>query len=155
MTAAAVAVAGPVEPATAAGAGLEVVPASGDYTLEAEPSVNASGTEVNLTNTGTTRITSYSITVDYRSLAGTVDVSAPLSVFDTCREKSEGLLVCDGAIAPAPGESLGAELRVRSLKGARAGTTGEIRIGGEADGAEIPSACGRSSSPTEGSSSTA
>lgn len=124
--------------AVAAGAGLEVAADSGNYTLEALPYTDMdpnSWRAVTLTNTGTTKITSYTLTVDYSSLHGVVDVAAP---FSGCEKKTEGVLVCKGADAPAPGKTtrLGG-FRVRSLKGAQGGTTGEIRVSGEADGAEI------------------
>ncbi|MGW7612553.1 hypothetical protein ACWGKW_35945 [Streptomyces sp. NPDC054766] len=129
----------PSERAVAAGSGLEVAAAGyGGYTLEAMPYTDMDPNSVNyvtLANTGTTRITSYTLTVDYSSLGKFVDVAAP---FSGCAKKTEGVLVCQGKDAPAPGRTtrLG-DFRVRSLKGARGGTTGEIRVSGQADGAAI------------------
>jgi len=138
LAVAAAAVDVPSERAVAVGAGLEVAAGSGGYTLKAEPYTDTdpnSTSSVTLTNTGTTKITSYTLTVDYSSLGGAVDVTAP---FSGCEKKSEGVLVCQGADAPAPGKTtqLGG-FRVRSLKGARGGTTGEVRVSGQADGAAI------------------
>ncbi|WP_406837594.1 hypothetical protein ACICHK_17220 [Streptomyces sp. AHU1] len=133
----------PSERAVAAGTGLEVASGAGggivgSYTLEAMPYTDMDPNAVNhvtLANTGTTRITSYTLTVDYSSLVGAVDVTVP---FSGCEKKTEGVLVCQGKDAPAPGATtrLG-HFRVRSLKGARGGTTGEIRVSGQADGAAI------------------
>ncbi|MCT9010692.1 hypothetical protein [Streptomyces rhizosphaerihabitans] len=122
--------------AVAVGAGLEVAADSGDYTVKAEPYTDTGpSSSVTLSNTGTTKITSYTLTVDYTSLGGVVDVAAP---FSGCAKKTEGVLVCQGKDAPAPGRTtrLGG-FRARSLKGARGGTTGEIRVSGQADGAAI------------------
>ncbi|KAB1986332.1 hypothetical protein [Streptomyces triticiradicis] len=124
--------------AVAAGAELEVASGYGGYTLKAMPYTDMDPNAVNyvtLANTGKTKITSYTLTVDYSSLGGFVDVTAP---FSGCEKKTEGVLVCQGKDAPAPGRTtrLGG-FRVRSLKGAKGGTTGEIKVSGQADGAAI------------------
>ncbi|MFF3410775.1 hypothetical protein ACFYW8_32125 [Streptomyces sp. NPDC002742] len=128
----------PSERAVAVGAGLEVASGSGAYTLKAEPYIPSDSNtsdSVTLTNTGTTKITSYTLTVDYSSLDGVVDVTAP---FSGCEKKTAGVLVCQGKDAPSPGKTTRLEnFRVRSLKGARGGTTSEIRVSGQADGAAI------------------
>ncbi|MFE9878088.1 hypothetical protein [Streptomyces sp. NPDC005784] len=138
LAVAAAAVGVPSERAVAVGAGLEVASDTGDYTLKAEPyAPPAADTSdpVTLTNTGTTKITSYTLTVDYSSLGKVVDATAP---FSGCAKKTEGVLVCQGKDAPSPGKTtrLGS-FRAQSLKGARGGTTGEIRVSGQADGAAI------------------
>ncbi|MEU6276316.1 hypothetical protein ABZ871_28480 [Streptomyces populi] len=129
--------------AVAAGAGLEVASGYagytvGSYTLEAMPYTDMDPNtvyDVTLANTGKTKITSYTLTVDYSSLVGAVDVTVP---FSGCRKKTEGVLVCQGKDAPAPGRTTRLDnFRVRSLKGAKGGTTGEIKVGGQADGAAI------------------
>ncbi|MFD5817729.1 hypothetical protein [Streptomyces sp. NPDC127038] len=128
----------PSERAVAAGAGLEVASGSGDYTLEFDPYTNFepdAGGSVTLTNTGRTKITSYTLTVDYSSLGGVVDVRVP---FPGCGKKTEGVLVCHGDDAPAPGKTTRlANFQLQSLKGAQGGTTGEIRVSGQADGTPI------------------
>jgi hypothetical protein len=138
LAVAAAAVGVPSERAVAVGAGLEVASGSGDYTLEVDPYANYdlnSGGSLTLTNTGKTEITSYTLTVDYSSLGGVVDVTAP---FPGCGKKTEGVLVCHGNDAPAPGGTTRfTNFQLQSLKGARGGTTGEIRVSGQADGAAI------------------
>ncbi|KAB1986333.1 hypothetical protein [Streptomyces triticiradicis] len=143
VLAVAAAVGVPSERAVAAGARLEVTSSAGgytvgSYTLEAMPYTDRdpnTGNSVKLANTGATKITSYTLTVDYSSLGGAVDVTAP---FSGCEKKTEGVLVCQGKDAPAPGRTTRLDnFRVRSLKGVRGGTTGEIRVSGQADGAAI------------------
>ncbi|MFK4146678.1 hypothetical protein [Streptomyces sp. NPDC004065] len=118
--------------AAADGAGLEVRSDFTHYTLEATPytDVGSSGDGLTLLNTGTKTVKSYTITVDYTSLKGIAEVTLP-----GCGQKSEGVLSCSPAYPPGPGKgaSLGT-LSARTLKGAKAGATGEIRIGGQADG---------------------
>ncbi|GGX62133.1 hypothetical protein [Streptomyces anandii] len=118
--------------AVADGGGLEVRSDLGHYALDATPytDLGSSGDSLTLLNTGTKKVKSYTITIDYTSLKGIAEVTLP-----GCGQKSEGVLSCSPAYPPAPGKgaSLGT-LSARSLKGAKAGATGEIRIGGQADG---------------------
>ncbi|MGC4996243.1 MULTISPECIES: hypothetical protein [unclassified Streptomyces] len=126
-----------VAPAVAAGGGLEVVSASGDYTVTAMPYTDSPSTGgwVRLHNKGTTPVRSYTLKVDYTSLTGIADVTTP---FPGCKPKGPGVLLCTGKDAPAPGQTnLPGSFKVRTLKGTRAGTIGEIRVSGQAEGAEI------------------
>ncbi|PZT70393.1 hypothetical protein DN402_34135 [Streptomyces sp. SW4] len=92
----------PGQHAVAARAGLDFTSPSGDYTLKAVPSVDLQipPEPLYLNNTGGTEVTSYTVTVDYSSLAGMVEVVTP---FWDCRKKSEGVLVCEGTHRLQPG----------------------------------------------------
>ncbi|MFF9404231.1 hypothetical protein ACF1B0_01685 [Streptomyces anandii] len=118
--------------AVADGGGLEVRSDFGHYALDATPYTDGGslGDSLRLLNTGTRTVKSYTITVDYTSLKGIAEVTLP-----GCGQKSEGVLSCSPAYPPAPGKgvSLGT-LSARTLKGVKPGATGEIRIGGQADG---------------------
>ncbi|POX58747.1 hypothetical protein C3492_35765 [Streptomyces sp. Ru62] len=118
--------------AQADGAGLVVKSVFDRYALEATPYGEdvGSGNSVTLVNTGRTKVKSYTLTVDYTSLKGIAEVTLP-----GCGQKSEGVLSCSPVDPPAPGrEAFLGGLVARSLRGAKAGATGEIRIGGQADG---------------------
>ncbi|MEU2714549.1 hypothetical protein [Streptomyces sp. NPDC007205] len=87
---------------------------------------------VNVSNRGTTKVDSYTFTLDTTSLKGIADVTS-------CPEKADHILVCEEGHGLVPRGLDQFQIGLRRAKGALVGASGEIRMTVESHGVRLAS----------------
>ncbi|MET8695507.1 hypothetical protein ABZV65_23535 [Streptomyces bauhiniae] len=105
----------------------------GPETVDAYPYERSDDSlQLSVRNQGTKETGPFTLTLDTTSLKGIADVT-------TCPEKADHILVCKRNYAIRPGMSEEFGLRLRRVKGAPVGASGEIRMTVESQGVRLAS----------------